>query len=61
MLQGFLRLDAWPDAKAVLLQMKAAGLRLAFLSNFSAAMLDACVKHAGLEGIFEEHLTTDSS
>lgn len=41
--------------------MKAAGLRLAFLSNFSAAMLDACVKHAGLEGIFEEHLTTDSS
>ncbi|WFP50307.1 haloacid dehalogenase type II [Methylomonas sp. EFPC3] len=59
LLQSFLRLEPWPDAKEALLQMKAAGLRLAFLSNFTAAMLDACVKHAGLEGIFEAHLSTD--
>ncbi|WP_260839415.1 haloacid dehalogenase type II [Methylomonas koyamae] len=59
LLQSFLTLEPWPDAKEALLQMKAAGLRLAFLSNFTAAMLDACVKHAGLEGIFEAHLSTD--
>ena len=59
LMQSFLTLEAWPDAKEALLQMKASGLRLAFLSNFTAAMLEACVKHAGLEGIFEEHLSTD--
>ncbi|WP_445371336.1 haloacid dehalogenase type II [Methylomonas sp. HW2-6] len=59
LLQSFLTLEPWPDAKHALLQMKAAGLRLAFLSNFTAAMLDACVKHAGLEGVFEAHLSTD--
>lgn len=59
LLQSFLMLEAWPDAKGALLEMKAAGLRLAFLSNFTATMLDACVKHAGLDGVFEEHLSTD--
>ncbi|WGS87658.1 haloacid dehalogenase type II [Methylomonas sp. UP202] len=59
LMQAFISLDAWPDAKAALLRLKASGLRLAFLSNFTATMLDACVKQAGLEGIFEEHLSTD--
>lgn len=35
------------------------GIRMAFLSNFTAAMLDAAVKNSGLEGIFEAHLSTD--
>ena len=32
---------------------------MAFLSNFTAAMLDQAVKNSGLEGIFEDHLSTD--
>jgi 2-haloacid dehalogenase len=32
---------------------------MALLSNFSAAMLDANTRSAGLEGFFDEHLSTD--
>jgi len=39
--------------------LKAAGLRLGFLSNFSEAMLKANLKAPGLEGRFEHLLSTD--
>jgi 2-haloacid dehalogenase len=55
----YLELKAWPDVPSVLRALKAAGIRMAFLSNFTAAMLDAGVRNAGLEGLFEDHLTTD--
>jgi 2-haloacid dehalogenase len=48
LMQGYLELKAWPDALAVLKKMKASGLRMAFLSNFTAAMLDHAVKNSGL-------------
>jgi len=32
---------------------------MAFLSNFTARMLDAAIASAGLGGFFGEHLTTD--
>ncbi len=59
LMQRYLELRAWPDALAVLKKMKASGLRMAFLSNFTAAMLDHAVKNSGLEGIFDDHLSTD--
>jgi 2-haloacid dehalogenase len=59
LLQGYLELKAWPDALPALKGLKASGLRMAFLSNFTAAMLDQAVKNSGLEGIFEDHLSTD--
>ena len=59
LMQSYLELKAWPDAPAVLKELKASGLRLAFLSNFTAAMLDQAVKNSGLEGIFTDHLSTD--
>ncbi len=40
-------------------KIDASGLRMAFLSNFTAAMLDQAVKNSGLEGIFDDHLCTD--
>jgi len=58
-MQSYLELKAWPDAVAVLKGFKASGLRMAFLSNFTAAMLDQAVKNSSLEGIFEDHLSTD--
>ena len=59
LMQSYLELTSWPDAIAALKRLKASGLRMAFLSNFTAAMLDRAVKNSGLEGIFEDHLSTD--
>ena len=40
-------------------RLKEAGLRLGFLSNFSHAMLATNIKSAGLDGYFEQLLSTD--
>jgi 2-haloacid dehalogenase len=42
-MQTYLELKPWPDAPAVLKGLKASGLRIALLSNFTAAMLDQAV------------------
>ena len=57
---AYLKLGAHRDSQAALRKMKDAGLRLVFLSNMTAGMLDANVKHAGLDGLFERPLTTDA-
>jgi 2-haloacid dehalogenase len=59
LMQSYLELKAWPDALAALQELKASGLRMAFLSNFTATMLDQAVKNSGLQGIFDDHLSTD--
>jgi 2-haloacid dehalogenase len=59
LMQSYLGLKAWPDVAPALQQLKEAGVRMAFLSNFTAAMLDAAVRNSGLEGFFEGHLSTD--
>lgn len=59
LMQSWLELKAWPDVLPALQRLSAAGIRIAFLSNLTAAMLDAVVKNSGLEGMFEDHLTTD--
>jgi 2-haloacid dehalogenase len=60
LLNGFLALRAWPDVVPALALMRKAGLRLALLSNFTPAMLDANVKSAGLGGVFHARVSTDS-
>lgn len=59
LMQAFLEIKAWPDAVPALERLHAAGIRLAFLSNLTAAMLDAAARNAGLDAILEPHLTTD--
>ncbi|MEZ5830845.1 MAG: haloacid dehalogenase type II [Dongiaceae bacterium] len=59
LMQSWLELKAWPDAVPVLRRLDAAGVKLVFLSNFTAAMLDAAVKDSGLDGLFQPHLSTD--
>jgi len=59
LLQTYRELKAWPDVRAALERLHQAGIRLAFLSNFTAAMLEAAVENSGLKGFFEAHLTTD--
>lgn len=59
LMQTWLELRAWPDAAPVLHRLKQAGMKLAFLSNFTAPMLDAAVTNSDLLGVFEPHLSTD--
>jgi 2-haloacid dehalogenase len=59
LMQGYLAIKAWPDALPVLKELKERGVRMAFLSNFTAPMLDQAVKNSALEGFFEDHLSTD--
>jgi len=59
LMHAYLEIHAWPDALPALRSLKDAGIRMAFLSNFTTAMLDAAIKNSGLEGIFEPHLSTD--
>ena len=58
-MQTWLTLKAWPDVAPALNDLKAAGIRMAFLANLTAPMLDAVVKNSALEGFFEPHLSTD--
>jgi 2-haloacid dehalogenase len=59
LMQTYLRLNVWPDVVPALQTLRAAGIRMAFLSNLTNTMLDAVVKHSGLDGFFEDHLSTD--
>jgi len=59
LLQCFREFKPWPDALAALQRLKSAGIRLVFLSNFTAAMLTAAVQSGGLQCLFEPHLSTD--
>ena len=59
LMQSWLELGAWPDAAPALRQLKAADMKLVFLSNFTAPMLDAAMRNAGLDDLFEPHLSTD--
>jgi 2-haloacid dehalogenase len=52
-------LQAWPDASAALRALRQQGLRLVFLSNMTAGMLEAGIRNARLEGLFEQVLSTD--
>jgi 2-haloacid dehalogenase len=59
LMHAWLELRAWPDAPAALAALKAAGVRMAFLSNLTPRMLDAPLANAGLQAYFEPHLSTD--
>jgi 2-haloacid dehalogenase len=59
LMQSYLQLKAWPDVLPALKQLRDAGIRMAFLSNFTDVMLDAAVRNSGLEGLLEGHLSTD--
>jgi 2-haloacid dehalogenase len=59
LMQTWLSLKAWPDVAPALKELKSAGIRMAFLANLTAPMMDAVMKNSGLEGFFEPHLSTD--
>jgi 2-haloacid dehalogenase len=59
LMDAWLQLKCWPDAPAALRALKDRGLRLAFLSNMTAEMLEAGIRNSGLENLFDHVLSTD--
>jgi 2-haloacid dehalogenase len=59
LMETYLHLKPWPDVAAALRTLHANGIRMAFLTNFSAAMLDANIRETGLDAFFEARLSTD--
>jgi 2-haloacid dehalogenase len=55
----YLELPAWPDVPDALAAFRRHGIKLAFLSNLTKAMLDANVARNKLQEFFAPHLTTD--
>jgi len=56
---AYLRLRAWPDVATALEALKKAGVRLAFVSNATRQILEAGIRNARLEGLFDHVLSTD--
>jgi 2-haloacid dehalogenase len=60
LLEAYLSLDAFPDARAALALLKNRGLRVAVLSNGSPRMLTAAVNASGLGELFDGVLSVDA-
>ncbi|MBV6488008.1 MAG: haloacid dehalogenase type II [Pseudorhodoplanes sp.] len=59
LLDAYFTLAAFPDAKAALARLKAAGHHTAILSNGSPAMLAAAVANSQLDGVLDAVLSVD--
>ena len=60
LLDVYLKLDAFPDARKVLRELKARGERTAILSNGSPAMLASAVEAAGIKADLDAVLSVDT-
>ncbi len=56
---AYLQLRCWPDVPAALKLLRSAGVKLAFLSNMTAGMLEAGISNSGLASSFDRVLSTD--
>lgn len=59
LMQGYLALDAYPEAAIALRALREADIAAAILSNGTPAMLSALVDHAGLSGLFDHVLSVE--
>lgn len=60
LLEAYWTLECYPEVPGVLEALKAAGARLAILSNGSPAMLEAAVKSAALDAHLDEIFSVDA-
>lgn len=60
LLDAYLTLDAFPDARATLTELKARGLGTGILSNGSPRMLDAAVEASGITALCDAVLSVDT-
>jgi 2-haloacid dehalogenase len=61
LMDAFLRLKPWPDSIAAMKAMKAANIRLAYVSNMTPTMLRVLTENAGAADLFEHQLSTDAA
>jgi 2-haloacid dehalogenase len=59
LMQAYLTLDAYPEVEEVLQRLRAAGRRLAILSNGAPAMLAAAVDNAGIGALLDAVLSVE--
>jgi 2-haloacid dehalogenase len=59
LLDAYLTLKPWPDAVDALRKLKASGVRVITISNFSRDMLRANADNAGITDLFDELLSTE--
>jgi len=59
LLDAYLHLKPWPDAEPSLRKLKAAGVRMVTIANFSPTMLRSNADGAHLTELFDELLSTD--
>lgn len=59
LLEAYHKLEAYPEVRVVLEQLKLSGKELAILSNGSPDMLNAAVQGNGLDDLFDEVLSVD--
>lgn len=61
LLDAYLHLTPWPDAADALRKLRASGVRIITISNFSPEMLQANAEHAGITDLFDELLSTEAN
>lgn len=61
LLNAYLTLTPWPDAIEGLKTLKASGVRIITIANFSSRMLRANAEHAGIADLFDELLSTEEN
>ena len=59
LLKAWLALKPWPDAAAALRRLRAAGIRIITIANFSEKMLRANADNAGITDLFDKLLSTE--
>ena len=59
LMEAYLKLRCWPEVPTALRSLRRAGIRLAFLSNMTAKMLEAGIDNSQLGGLFDYVLSTD--
>jgi 2-haloacid dehalogenase len=59
LLNAYLTLKPWPDAADALRKLKASGVRIITIANFSGKMLRANAEGAGITDLFDELLSTE--
>ena len=59
LLNAYLNLKLWPDAENALRRLKAGGVKIITIANFSQRMLRENAEHAGITAYFDELLSTE--
>ncbi len=59
LLEAYLRLRPWPDTVTALERLRARGVKIITIANFSDEMLRANAEHAGVTHLFDELLSTE--